>query len=155
MSPLYAWERSTWDSHPFRAFPLSTPSHLPASLVASSSALSLCALPVASFNPLLFCLYPCPPSVIISMAQVPVLFLSLFLPPLLSHVLTRVYVDRAYREPETKFSATSPPSMLPITRCSRDEIERPRRFSAPAATILQWMWKDKIEQVRRKREREA
>lgn len=54
---------------------------------------------------------------------------------------TRVHVAGAYREPETKFSTTSPPSMLPITRCSRDEIERPRRFSAPAAAILRRIWK--------------
>lgn len=30
-----------------------------------------------------------------------------------------VHAADAYREPETKFSATSPPSMLPITQCSK------------------------------------
>ena len=49
---------------------------------------------------------------------------------------TRTHAHRpaVYREPETKFSATSPPSMLPITWCSRYEIERPRRFSTAAVT---------------------
>lgn len=81
---------------------------------------------------------------------------SLSFPPFSSFFLiaipradTRTRRPGAHREPETKFSATSPPSMLPITRCSRDEIERPWRFSAPAATILRWIWKDKIGQVRR------
>lgn len=62
---------------------------------------------------------------------------------------THLYPRIAYREPATKFSATSPPSMLPITRCSRYEIERPPRFSTPAllpTTLLRVpLWKTYVE----------
>lgn len=122
---------------PFAPFPFPPPAA--STPVASSSALSALFLP--PLLTLFSCLYPCPLGHHVGGTSIRSLSFSLsfFLPPLLSHAPTRVHVNRAYREPETKFSATSPPSMLPITRCSRDKIERPRRFSAPAATILRWI----------------
>lgn len=148
MSPLYAWERSTWDSHPSRVLLRPSCARRPRRL-----ALRISTLLAASFNPLPSSASSLAPSVIPSQVSVrpifrPSIYLSIFLslsiPPFAAlprRVSAGTHTRRtgAHREPKTKFSATSPPSMVPITRCSRDEIERPRRFSAPAATILRRM----------------
>lgn len=121
MSPLYAWERSTWDRHPFRA--------LRNQPYRRHRRYTACGLPLALLSS------------------------SVSIPdrrhrctrhqhtddyPASTTTATRTHAHAAadHREPETKFSATSPPSMLSITRCSWYEIERPRRFSTPAVTLF-------------------
>lgn len=127
MSPLYAWERSTWDRHPFRAL-RNQPRRRHRWYTLYGLRLSLSRS--LSLSLLLFCLHPRPRSP-------PHTYQHTDDDPASRTAPTWTYAHRVavYREPETKFSATSPPSMLPITRCSRYEIERPRRFSTPAVTL--------------------
>lgn len=98
MSPLYAWERSTWDRHPFRA---TNPTADIAGVHTAFLSLSF-----SLFHPLPF---PSPsPTTVTALHTVSA-----------HRHRGHVHAADAYREPETKFSATSPPSMLPITRCSK------------------------------------